>query len=361
MSSEEIRLAKQWYAEDVGPSDIAERLGRNKSTITRLVVQQVERRPLGRRASLTPAQVAFLARRLDELIRRSQKRYPVTVAMLKRSTRVKASERTILDALHEKNIYFRKLREKPVLTEADIEARYAFASKYRDKSAQWWLRNIHASIDGKFFKVYLSGAARMLAAQHATYGAFRSPGQGLDGAYVKAKKTSKTNTGAKSSLIIAAVGAGRMMMWHAVPHSRWNGQAAADTYTGPLQKVLSKTWGKKRHYHVLEDNDPAGFKSRKGVDAKREARIKPFCIPKRSPDLSVCDYAIWKEVNKRMRKQELSWRKGKRETKEVYLARLRRTALRLPPSFINKSIADMRRRCTRLFDAGGGFFEEGGR
>ena len=72
LSSEEIRLAKQWYAEDVAASDIAERLGRDKSTITRLVVQQVERRSLGRRASLTPAQVDFLARRLDELIRQPE-------------------------------------------------------------------------------------------------------------------------------------------------------------------------------------------------------------------------------------------------------------------------------------------------
>ena len=329
--------------------------------MTRLLVQQVARRPLGRRAALTQAQTDFLVRRLDELVRRSQNRYTVTVAMLKRSTRVKASERTISKALHDRKIFFRKLREKPVLTEADIEERFAFAKKYRGKSSQWWLQHIHASIDGKFFKVYLSGAGRLLAAQHATYGAYRSPGQGLDGAYVKPQKNAKCNTGAPSSLVIAAVGAGRMLMWHEVPCGRWHGQAAADMYEGPLQKSLTKAWGKKRHINVLEDNDPTGFKSGKGVRAKADAHIKPFVIPKRSPDLSVCDYAIWKEINKRMRKQELTWRKSKRESRVDYMARLRRTALRLPSSFIKKSMGDMKRRCQRLYAAGGGCFEEGGR
>ena len=112
-------------------------MGRSKTTLTRLLVQQVARRPLGRPAALTQAQIDFLVRRLDELIRRSQNRYTVTVAMLKRSARIRASEKTISKALHEKNIFFRKLREKPVLTDGDVKERFAFAKKYRNKSSQW--------------------------------------------------------------------------------------------------------------------------------------------------------------------------------------------------------------------------------
>ncbi|CAE7731756.1 unnamed protein product, partial [Symbiodinium necroappetens] len=41
------------------------------------------------------------------------------------------------DDLLWRNIYFRKLREKPVLTSADICDRYAFAKKYRGKSKRW--------------------------------------------------------------------------------------------------------------------------------------------------------------------------------------------------------------------------------
>ena len=43
-----------------------------------------------------------------------------------------------------------------------------------------------------------------------------------------------------------------------------------------------------------------------------------------------------------------------------YASSLRRTALRLPRSFIESSVRDMQRRCQRLFEAKGHHFEEGG-
>ena len=67
------------------------------------------------------------------------------------------------------------------------------------------------------------------------------------------------------------------------------------------------------------------------------------------------------EVNARMRKTESKWDKGRRETRAQYLARLRKTALRLPRSLIQNSIGDMRKRCERLHNARGEHFEEGGR
>ena len=88
--------------------------------------------------------------------------------------------------------------------------------------------------------------------------------------------------------------------------------------------------------------------------------IIPFEIPNRSPQLNVLDYAIWARINQRMRKQELRWPVNKKETRQEYLARLRRTAKRLPPKFINKSIMNMKARCHRLFKAEGGQIEEGG-
>ena len=81
----------------------------------------------------------------------------------------------------------------------------------------------------------------------------------------------------------------------------------------------------------------------------------------RSPGLNVCDYTLWHEINRRMRKTEARWPKDRLETRVQYLARLRRTAMRLPPSFIDRSIGDLRWRCARLYDARGGHFEEGGR
>ena len=44
MSEDEIRLAKKWYEKDkLKASEIAERLGRNKSALTRLLVLQSPR------------------------------------------------------------------------------------------------------------------------------------------------------------------------------------------------------------------------------------------------------------------------------------------------------------------------------
>ena len=359
LADEEIRLAKKWYQEGEQPSEIADRLSRDKSSITRLCVAQCVRKVQGRPPSLSEAQVDRMVRRLDQLVHQAKGRWHVTAERLKRSLRLLVCTRKIRDALHKRNIYFRKLREKPLLTEEDVKSRFAFSVKYKGKRKAWWKRK--AMIDGKHFKVYLNGKQRLRAAQHNTYGAYRTPGQGLCGAYVKPKRGLAHNTGSPSSLIMAGVGNGRVLMWHQVANSKWNAKAAETMYTKHLAKGLKKNWPHKRKWSVLEDNDPTGFKSKAGVRGKAAAKIDVFEIPKRSPDLNICDYALWKEINKRMRKQELKWRANKRETRVEYVARLKRTALRLPQRFIENSIGDMVRRCQLLFEAEGGYFEEGGK
>ena len=72
--------------------------------------------------------------------------------------------------------------------------------KYRHKTVAWWARAFDAAIDGKLFKVYLNGKERVTAAKHATYGAYRKPGKGLNRAYVKPKGKLHHNTGAKGCL-----------------------------------------------------------------------------------------------------------------------------------------------------------------
>ena len=51
LSDEEVRLARLWYKEDgMSPAEIAELLRRDKSTMTRLLVMEKERKPQGRPA-----------------------------------------------------------------------------------------------------------------------------------------------------------------------------------------------------------------------------------------------------------------------------------------------------------------------
>ena len=117
----------------------------------------------------------------------------------------------------------------------------------------------------------------------------------------------------------------------------------------------------KPHAHLmLEDKDPTGFKSGLEETAKKAARIKAFVIPKRSPDLSVLDYAIWKFITRRMRSQEHKSSPSKRETRDAHIERLRRAAMSISKTSIAKAIANMKSRCGLLYRARGGHFEEGG-
>ena len=126
------------------------------------------------------------------------------------------------------------------------------------------------------------------------------------------------------------------------------------------ENIQIETLCDKTTWRFLEDNDPTGFKSNEGKAAKREAKIRTFGIPKRSPDLNVLDYAIWKQVTRKMCAQEKKFPKSKRETRAEYIARLRKVAKRLPADSISKAVGNMAMRCRRLYDAQGGHFEEGG-
>ena len=142
---------------------------------------------------------------------------------------------------------------------------------------------------------------------------------------------------------------------------RWCGDTAADAYTDIVATALANRYPNKRKFLLLEDNDPTGNRSRKGLDAKAAAKMEVFEIPKRSPDLNVLDYAVWSEVERRMRAQERKWPASRRESRAQFEKRLDRTAKSLPAAFIDKCVSSMKVRCQQLYDAEGGLFEEGGR
>ena len=362
LSPEEIRLATMWHEEDgMDPSEIAGLLRRDKSTMTRLLVMRKERKKAGRPISLDDKAVDALVATLDRMIVTADREYEVTVDMLRKQARCKAGVRTTSRALHARKMYFRRLREKPVLTAEDVVARKKFANMYKGKSAAWWNTHVDLHIDVKHFPVYLNGRARAHAAGEGVRGAYRTPGKGLEPAYVKHGKKYKYNTGARGAMVLAGVGHDKVLVWEFIDGRNWNGDVAAQMYTGPIKAALQRTCPSKRKFRVLEDNDPAGFKCRKGCAAKVASRIESFDIPRRSPSLNVCDYALWSEVNRRMRATEGKWPAGKTETRKQYVARLRRTALRLSASFIRASITGMRRRCRLLSATDGQPVEEGGK
>ena len=81
-SEEEHPLATEWLGEGVEPWEIADRLKRDKSTVTRHCCKQVVRKRQGRPQDLKPEQVDFLIRRLDQMIVAAKGRYHVTAASM---------------------------------------------------------------------------------------------------------------------------------------------------------------------------------------------------------------------------------------------------------------------------------------
>ena len=360
MNDTEIKLAKQWYVDGETTAEIAERLGRNQSSITRLLVKRVPRKKQGRKGILDSVAVDKLEAKLRSMVEKADSKYEVTVAALRRASRAKASERTILDALHKRQIYFRPLREKPVLTDQDVSDRKAFADKYSKTTAAWWNTAVHMAIDVKHFKVLPHGQARRHAAQETTRGAYRKAGQGLSKGYTKPLTKTKFNTGAKGVQVLAGVGNGRVLLWEYLDGKQWSAKTASEVYKGPIAKKLKSVFPRRAKFLVLEDNDPSGFKSKLGQEAKNEAKISTLDIPKRSPCLNVCDYFLWSNVNRRMREQEGSWPASRKESREEFLKRLRRTAVATSLSTVRPAVGDTKRRCARFLAAGGGNIEEGG-
>ncbi len=361
MSPDERRILMRMHHEQkMQPAAVAKATGRSLSAVCRLLARKKPAKPCGRKKVLKPQQVDRLQAVMKKMITEANGEQEVTMEMVKRRARCSASLRTISRELHKRDVYFRRLRSKPKLTPDDIKERFDFAKKYKSKSKKWWNTHIQMFIDNKSFPVYLTNKARAYGAQRAVRGAYRQKGQGLDRGYTKASKTMQHNPCGKSLVVAAGVGKGRVLMWH-VLKKKWSGAEAADMYTGPMSKALKKAYPLRAVFKTLEDNDPTGYRSKKGLAAKKEASISEFRIPPRSPDLNVLDYAIWAEVLREMRKQEAAFPKSKKESRDEYVARLAAVAKKLPKAFIEASVGDMQRRCKRLYEKKGYLFEEGGR
>ena len=368
LTDEEVAYIRQCRfdeGESLAPSIIARRLGRNKSTITRYLGKKsvgkwkkgVEKGRRGPVRKLTQTKVAAVATKLEALVKKAGGKYEVTAAMLRKSARVKVSSRVMMKRLREQQgTRWYRMRSKPMLTEADIKARYKFGKDFGDKPMGWWSKHLHLIIDVKFFPVHLHAPARRHVAQSGTRGVYRKEGQQLTEGYCKPNPKLKYNTGAKGVHVLAGVGNGKVLLWEYI-EGRWNAAEAARLYSGPMKKALQETYPMRRRYNVLEDNDPAGFRSKAGLQAKVEAKIDTFEIPKHSPQLNLCDYWLWKAVNTKMREAEGTFADTKRETREEFLRRLRRVAMSLGSHEIENAVGSMKRRCQDLRKAKGGQIE----
>ena len=179
-----------------------------------------------------------------------------------------------------------------------------------------------------------------------------------DRSVVRPKKELKFS--APGVYVQCAVVKGRVAMWEYID-GNWNGEEAANMYKGPLLRAMKKHYpnkAKKEPWVVLEDNDPAGYKSGKARRAKEAVNIVTDDLPRRSPDLNILDYYVWHAVNLRMRAKERTFCKSFKESRKAYMKRLRQTALGLPRAEVVKAMKHMRKRVLAIKKEKGGLIKE---
>jgi hypothetical protein len=285
MTPDEKRLAREMHFDrKVPPAQVAKAIGRDLSCVCRLLAQKHAPAPIGRPKALSTKEVDNLVSLLEQMVDEADSTYEVTLVMLMKRSQVKACDRVVADALHERGYRFRDLREKPILTPANIKERHAWSKKYKDKSESWWQKNVDVHLDNHMFKCATTVSGRRLLAKRKVRGVYRKRGKSLRPGHVKPSAKLHLPTGAKGILKTGGVGGGRVLVWHTV-QGRWGGDEAQHVYTKVVAPALKKRYPKKTSFCVLEDNDPTGNNSGKGIAAKQESKLKVLKIPKHSPDL----------------------------------------------------------------------------
>ena len=240
----------------------------------------------------------------------------------------------------------RRPREKPLRTEEHEADRERLGKRFAKKPPSYFT-GLDLIMDNKKFDIPRSATAKRYAKMRKVRFHLRARGEGLEAGFTKPRKSNKVNPGASVN-VCAGIIQNRIKLWHYLPR-KWNGDAAAELYRGPVIQTLRRTLGKKRAYTIMEDNDPTGYKSNKAKLAKKELNIHPIEFPRYSPDLMPLDYSIWKAIEDKMAASVV-----KKETVDEFKKRLRRTAMNLPTSLIRKAVEAMPKRAAAVAKAGGG-------
>jgi transposase len=226
LSPTEIAQCKTWHAEGMGIKKIGKLLGRGKSSVSRHVIKtNMKKRAKGRPIAITEEVFSRLDAKMTEMQKKAEGTYDVTAAMVKKAARCKASTKRIREAFKAHGKPFRKLREKPILTEDDVKVRHVFGKKHGSKTGTGWGSKPRGIIDNKSFQMYLNSAARNYAARRTVRGAYRDGQSAVRPDLVKPKEALRYP--APRLMVTAAVIKGRIRLWHVTP-GVWNAKRAAE-------------------------------------------------------------------------------------------------------------------------------------
>jgi len=239
MSPDEKRIAREMHFDrKMRPTDIAAALGRDLSSVCRLLAQKKAPQPIGRPKALTDSQIDHVVEVLEKMIDEADACYEVTLPMVMRRCRLtKHCERVVANALHKRGYWFRKLRSKMILTPDDVKARWGWSKQYKDKSSEWWRSKVQVHLDNHHFKVCTTSKGRKLLAKRRVRGVYRTKRKTLRPAHIKPDPKLRVQTGAKGFLKLGGVGGGKVLVWKTI-HGQWSGAEAASAYKTVVAPAL---------------------------------------------------------------------------------------------------------------------------
>jgi len=303
----------------------------------------------GRKRIITPTKFRTMEKLRKKLVKDADGEKEITQTQIRRKARVKASNSTISRAFKEKGVKWRPNREKPQRSKEHMKEREQMCTKWKRLPKKYFSKQVDLIIDNKKFDAPASRAARKYLAKQKVRGQMRKRSEGLKKEYTRPnKKKHRINPGSAAH-VTAGLSGDQVVLWEEIK-GRWNGQKAADMYTGPIKKALEKHRPNKKAWKVLEDNDPSGYSSGKAKKAKKSIKLNTLKLPRYSPDLNPWDFTLWKDILDRMDK---SAPLGK-ETVKRFKKRLRLTALRTPKKTVRKAVASMPRKIAQVAAAKGG-------
>jgi hypothetical protein len=99
-----------------------------------------------------------------------------------------------------------------------------------------------------------------------------------------------------------------------------------------------QSYGAKLKFRIVEESDPKGFQSSKGVKAKQEQKIESWKLSPHIPGFIFLDFCLWGGIERRTLAKTIS----ENETVASYKNPINITAKRLPKILIKKCLRKMK-------------------
>ena len=251
------------------------------------------------------------------------------------------------------DVFFSSLPAKSVWDEKTVQNRFAFAVKHHEKPKSFWRKFLF--LDNKQFRLYCTKQSKEYCVRRSKKGVWKHRGERLGFKLSKPRKTMRCGSGAPTIQVTCGVHFSGSVFF-TFTRGRWNARSAKCMYL-KLGRFFDKTETPKC---VVEDNDPSGYSSRIAIRTKNDLRIRVLKLPQRSPELQPLDFSVWDYVENAMaRNNDRLLRTGKgAEQPNQYLARLRKTFLRLPHQYLKNTIDDVQKRVVTLYRLHGDVFTD---